>query len=255
MKRVIISFVFAGLVAHAQVPPPPVPGSDTGSRPRRTRMDASTRSNILAKAGGFIQCPNTESANFIIVNAQKQLPAQVASDAVGRLQRFLLFPFEVRQGDANTPPRTLAAKTLGDKKAAAVIVLCEAKEEPALLVAPEARWAIVNVEALAAGASKEVYAARVRKEIARAFGFIMGAAHSTLDGCVMKPVLKPEDLDKINVETVSPESLNKVMAQAKLLGIQPARMTTYRKAVEEGWAPMPTNAIQKAVWDEIKGKK
>jgi hypothetical protein len=39
------------------------------------------------------------------------------------------------------------------------------------------------------------------------------------------------------------------------MGIKPARMTTYRKACEEGWAPMPTNSVQKAIWDEVKVKK
>jgi len=253
MKMVMVFFMMACFVAHAQMPPPPpVPGASTGTTGFRGRPDASTRSNLIAKAGGLIQQANPDSASFIIVNAQSQLPSQVASDGAGRLQRFLLFPFEVRQGDENACPRALVAKTLMDKKAAAVIVLCQAKDEPALLVAPEARWAIINVEALEKGASKDVYAARVRKEIARAFGYLMGTAHSSFEGCVMKPVLKAEDLDVISVETISPESLNKVLAQAKLLGIQPARMVTYRKAVEEGWAPKPANAMQKAVWDELK---
>ena len=252
MKIIMSSLIIFCFIANAQIQPPPVPGANMGPRVKSSRIDANTRSNMIAKAGGMIQRPNTDSAQFVIVNAQRQLASQVASDAVGRLQRFLLFPFEVRQADASASPRELVAKTLADKKAAAVIVLCQAKEEPAILVAPEARWAIINVEALEKGASKEVHEARVRKEIARAFGYIMGTAHSSMDGCVMKPVLRVQDLDVINVETISPESLNKVLAQAKLLGIQPARMSTYRKAVEEGWAPMPTNAIQKAVWDELK---
>ena len=42
--------------------------------------------------------------------------------------------------------------------------------------------------------------------------------------------------------------------RAEKLGIKPARMTTYRKAVEEGWAPAPTNDFQKAIWEEAKKK-
>jgi hypothetical protein len=255
MKKKLVTVTFialsVGVFVNAQLPPPlPVPKSGVSGNPR-VKMDAATRSNLLAKAGGFIQKTNETSARIVVLNAQKVLPEQVAVDAVGRLQRFLLFPFEIRGVEATDQVRQMIAKTLEDKKTGVVIVLTEAQNDPALIVAPEARWAIVNVQALKTD-NQELYASRVRKEVARAFGYLMGSAHSMMDGCVMKPVLKAEDLDKITVETVSPESLNKVMVQAKLLGVEPARMATYRKAVEEGWAPKPTNAIQKAVWDELK---
>ena len=29
------------------------------------------------------------------------------------------------------------------------------------------------------------------------------------------------------------------------------RRTVYRKACEEGWAPQPTNDVQKAIWDKV----
>lgn len=32
-------------------------------------------------------------------------------------------------------------------------------------------------------------------------------------------------------------------------GIEPVRRTTYKVAVEEGWAPPPTNDFQRAIWD------
>ena len=34
-------------------------------------------------------------------------------------------------------------------------------------------------------------------------------------------------------------------------GITPWYQTTYHKAVEEGWAPAPTNEYQKAIWDKV----
>jgi hypothetical protein len=254
---IFITIVLFGQLIYSQMPPPPppAPGSSAPAyRQAKPKMDAATRSNLLAKAGGMIQQSNSGSTVVLVLNDQKTLPKQVAVDAVGRLQRFLLFPFDVKDAEQKGTPRELITQTLKDKKVGAVILLIEAKDEPALLVAPEARWAVVNVSALVAE-TQEVHATRVRKEIARAFGYLLGTAHSAMDGCVMKSVLKAEDLDQIRVETVSPESLNKVLAQAKLLGIQPARMVPYRKACEEGWAPMPTNAMQKAVWEEVKGKK
>ena len=53
---------------------------------------------------------------------------------------------------------------------------------------------------------------------------------------------------------MSPEPFNKIMTHAQKLGMQPQRMTTYRKAVEEGWAPAPTNDLQRTVWEEVKNQ-
>ena len=33
--------------------------------------------------------------------------------------------------------------------------------------------------------------------------------------------------------------------------MKPYRLTTYRKACEEGWANPPTNDVQKAIWDKV----
>ncbi len=44
------------------------------------------------------------------------------------------------------------------------------------------------------------------------------------------------------------------MRQLKYLadmGGKPQSRTTYRKACEEGWAPAPTNDVQKAIWDKV----
>ena len=35
------------------------------------------------------------------------------------------------------------------------------------------------------------------------------------------------------------------------LGVRPAIYDTYDRACQEGWAPAPTNDVQKAIWDEV----
>jgi hypothetical protein len=35
------------------------------------------------------------------------------------------------------------------------------------------------------------------------------------------------------------------------IGVTQPEFTTYRKACKEGWAPTPTNDVQKAIWDRI----
>ncbi len=49
-----------------------------------------------------------------------------------------------------------------------------------------------------------------------------------------------------------PQIMGTMLNQAKALDIPFARRTTYKQAVKEGWAPAPTNDIQRAVWDSVK---
>jgi hypothetical protein len=71
----------------------------------------------------------------------------------------------------------------------------------------------------------------------------------------MKPVFNLSDLDNLKCNMYSPEIQSKIAIQAPLLNLKPLLTTTYRKACEEGWAPMPTNSIQKAIWEDVKAKK
>ncbi len=51
---------------------------------------------------------------------------------------------------------------------------------------------------------------------------------------------------------LGPQIMGTMLNQAKAHGIPFARRTTYKQAVKEGWAPAPTNDIQRAVWDSVK---
>ncbi len=51
---------------------------------------------------------------------------------------------------------------------------------------------------------------------------------------------------------LEPQIMGTMLNQAKARGIPLTRRTTYKQAVKEGWAPAPTNDIQRAVWDEVK---
>ena len=42
-----------------------------------------------------------------------------------------------------------------------------------------------------------------------------------------------------------------MIMSATALGAYVKRRTSYQKACEEGWAPLPTNDVQKAIWDKV----
>ena len=221
----------------------------TAKAPRA--MDPAARSNMLARTGGMVKAP-AEGPSLLFLNTQ----TRVATDAIGAVTDQMVEMLRllvVLKAQSSDDPVAAALKALADKGTAAVVVIADSPGYPSLLVAPENRWALVNVAALGgAGVTAETLADRTQKEVWRAFGYLMGAANSNFEHCLLKPVLVPTDLDALKAKVVCPEPFNKIMTHAEKLGMKPQRMTTYRKAVEEGWAPVPANDFQKAIWKELK---
>jgi hypothetical protein len=234
----------------AQLAPNPA-ANTSNSRPAPRMMDSSTRSNFLARSGGFIPVPST-GPTLLFLNTQTRVAPAEVQETSEQIKKVLSLPIVFRNQPSSAPVAD-AVNALADTKTAAVIVIGDSAGYPSLLIAPENRWAFVNVAALnGPNVSAATLAERVQKEMWRAFGYLMGAAHSNFEPCLLKPVLAPDDLDALKPKTLCPEPFGKIMAQAKRLGLQPARMTTYRKAVEEGWAPEPTTDSQRAIWNELR---
>ena len=68
----------------------------------------------------------------------------------------------------------------------------------------------------------------------------------------MRDVTKPSDLDALSAESYGVETLNKLAQSMPLYGLKPYHRSTYRKACEEGWAPAPTNDVQRKIWNEVR---
>lgn len=216
-------------------------------------LNAAARSNMLAKTGGFIMKPAT-GPKVTFVNLQKRVPRAAFSSVEERWEQILRLPHQILERES-TDALKLAAEMAKNSKYAVVIVVADQPGLPSLLVAPEARWAVVNVAALEPDqASPAVLASRLRKEMSRAYGYTMGAINTSLPACVLKPIFGVQDLDAMKYEYVGVEASLKVLNQARKMGIESSSPTTYKKAVEEGWAPTPTNQWQRAVWETtIKG--
>jgi hypothetical protein len=231
--------------------PAAAPAAPAPPTPPRVARDPAARSNAYARTGGMVQAPAT-GPTVLFLNTQKRVPAATLQAAAADIQKFVHLPCSVADAAA-TEPAADAARALADKNNAAVVVVCEAAGQPSLLVAPENRWAVLNVAALAAGnAPAEKVGERVRKQMWRSFGYVMGAANSGFEHCLLKPVFSPADLDALDCQTICPEPIAKMFAQAQKIGVKPVRMVSYRKAAEEGWAPQPTNDVQRAIWKELR---
>lgn len=55
----------------------------------------------------------------------------------------------------------------------------------------------------------------------------------------------------IDGDKFGPHVMGTALARAKAMGIGQMRRTTYRSALNEGWAPPPTNDAQRAIWDKF----
>ena len=67
----------------------------------------------------------------------------------------------------------------------------------------------------------------------------------------MKPVISLADLDANPALVACPQVFANVMDVAEKFGLKAYRPTAYIRACMEGWAPAPTNDIQKAIWDKV----
>jgi hypothetical protein len=244
------------LTVAAQTATPPTPQTPAPKTAPRRATTPEMRAKILARTGGMLQS-KAEGPKLLFLNAQKRVPARAIDGPIEQIGKGLSLSAIRKDAPDTVDPIKGALAALQDKEGvAAVVVVADSEGYPSLLIAPEARWAMVNVAALG---GKDVSAAtladRTSKEVWRAFGYLMGAAHTSFEHCLLKTVLSPTDLDGFRVTTLCPEPFNNILAHAQALGMKPFRMTTYRKAVEEGWAPPPTNDFQKAIWEELRESK
>lgn len=217
------------------------------------KLDPEVRAKLLAKTGGMISAP-AEGPSILFLNTQTRVHASIAQEVADQITKTVRLSAKTQNIPSAEPVKS-ALGALRDNDIAVVIVIADLADYPSLLLAPENRWALVNVAALDdKTVSAELLAERTRKTLWRAFAYQMGAAHSSFEACLMKTVLQPQDLDHLSAKTLSPESFGKIIPHAQKLNMKPMRISTYRKAVEEGWAPAPTNDIQKAIWKELKGQ-
>lgn len=213
-------------------------------RPIAQKIDPEQLKRVqMRQFGGPIRDVREQKGKVVIVNAQSAADKGWFKEVCEYFDKMVKITVETAPGSFELP----SPKIAGD---ASVFVVDDPKL-PMSLVAPEAKWAMVNVAPLKTD-KEQFFRARVQKATVRGLAYVLGAADSqyplALTGCVTKP----EDLDAIVYATKLPiDTIGKIAKYAPNLGITPYRQTNYKTAVREGWAPQPTNEFQKAIWDSI----
>jgi len=242
MKKLmfVVTALCAGIVLAQVAPSSPA----SGKKPRLSLEERKARRDArIAAEGGLLQRPIVGKVIRVMTKTNKISVAEL-EEITKEITHLLGYAVECVDGDALTNKRT-----------GCLIVVNEQEKGPTLLVAPEEPWASVNVKNLMAdNPSPELLKTRIKKEIWRAFGYAMGAANSNMQPCLMRPIYGLKDLDAEKVAILCPEPLSGITMSANRLDIAQSRMCTYKHACEEGWAPAPTNEVQKAVAAAVKAE-
>ena len=210
----------------------------------------------LRKAGGMVS-RTTEGGKVVFVNGSG---LSAVSEIAANIQNSCGFPVStLPMEDGNGDALQIALKTVSDTDvSAAIVISASGIETPALIVCPEEGVATINVDSLFKNLPKDeadtVKRNRLMAEMWRAVAFVLGGYDSgTL--CAFSAITDSREIDNLPIKVFSPQILAKVVAGAERRGVARIETATYYDAVRRGWAPAPTNDIQKAIWDRVKAEK
>jgi len=244
MKHLVISILLVSAVAGFAVEVP----ANRRLTPEQQRERVAKMN--MKRYGGLLRKANSAHGRVLFLNAQGKVSRTDLQRALNVIEDRVRPIWTYKEaGMAKQADYAQIVKTNGCDLG---VMLVAAKDQPALLVAPESGWAAVNVSALDDGCDKETLARRTRIELLRAFGYIAGGTFLVRDPIVMQgDVITPKDLDRIPMEDYGVDAIGAFERNLPLRGVTPWFETTYKKACEAGWAPAPTNEYQKAIWDKV----
>ena len=217
---------------------------------QRAEYQAKAKARALVRLGGIVRDMSVQTGKMIVVNAQDAVPDSDFEKPITALAKFLRVKIDMVKGP--TPSLPFDSKTfLAGQNANAAVFVVASDTLPAFFVVPEDRWAVVNVSKL----GSDNLSVRAQKEVLRGFAFICGGAATSFRQTLVSPITSPADLDQVLDAQLPIDSLNAIAKYLPGIGMTPYREASYRQACRDGWAPPPTNDVQKAIWEKIRADK
>ena len=202
----------------------------------RVRRREVMRLNNLIKNGGEMPYPGTPVGTIRYVNLQKRVASDDLRRALGVFGVMMQYDVAIVDADCEA---TLKIKIVDDA------------DQPTLLVAPEERWAQINVAKLGDEKTKAPFlAARTRKEMIRAFAFLTAGSQSDLP--MFTPIRNPSDFDQFAEHGFPVDIIMRSKNYLSRLGVEPLERATYRSVLLDGFDVAPTNDYQKAIYEEVR---
>ena len=201
------------------------------------------RAIMEQKVGGFINRPGTPQGEIFYVNCQKIVPKEWIEESIRYFEQETKFKISYVEGVFDFP----VTKIYGN----ASLFIIDDKAMPPILVAPENSWAYLNIASLTEEKRPAFFEMRTKKQLSRVFALLCGASNSQYPRALTRGIIDKKELDKNPDIRLPVDVLSRFKTYMESLGVKPCISIPYRRAVEEGWAPQPTNEYQKAVWDKV----
>lgn len=199
-------------------------------------------------SGGIVEKPGAGSGTFLFVDSSQSLTESMFVRDFNMLNRTLKVSPKIVKGKHVTIETANATKT--ELNANAAVFVVDNETYPRLITASEEGWAIVNVGKLKEGEpSKELMEKRITVEVIRGLAQIFGSGNA---GMSMMSITTLKDIDNLEHPGFPPSAMKTCQMQMKKLGFEPKVLASYRVACKQGWAPPPTNDVQKAIWNEVR---
>ena len=216
-----------------------------GDKPRLSTIErkAKLESVVNQRVGGFLEKPGTAKGSIVYVNCQQKAPKTWIDESIAYFSEVTKFKVNYAEGTFDIK----APKFDGE----VAIFIIEDETLPPILVAPESKWALVNITPIAKEQRPIFFEQRTKKELSRAFAYLCGATGSKFERSLTRGITSQAELDKNYDYELPMDIVQRFWDYMKPLGVLPAQRATYLKACEEGWAPAPTNDVQKAIWEKV----
>jgi len=255
MRKINMTAMMSMAVAMAFISFSDVTGAEAGNGERRIKglkYDPVLHAQALAATGGWVYNESVARGTFVFVNMQKRVSPNVLVAVASMLKQKCMILVSVKELQSGTLTFSSADKLLAETGGKLAAFVIDDAALPALLVAPDSRWAIINIAPLASDSAKdEIVSNRLTKEMMRAFCMLFGVGNTMANRGPMQKISTLKDLDDILLKGLANESVSSVQRHAPNYGFSPIKRAFYRQAVQEGWAPAPTNDYQKAIWDKV----
>ena len=234
-----IAVAFAAQADTNAVSTQPAPKERLNTLERKAKFEAVVNQRV----GGFLEKPGTARGSVVYVNCQQKAPKSWIDESIAYFGEVTKFKVNYAEGtfDIKSP------KFDGE----VAIFIIEDETLPPILVAPENKWALVNITPIAKEQRPIFFEQRTKKELSRAFAYLCGATGSKYERSLTRGITSQAELDKNYDYELPMDIVQRFWDYMKPLGVLPAQRATYLKACEEGWAPAPTNDVQKAIWDKV----
>lgn len=213
----------------------------------------ATDKDPYAEYGGEISLWPKDPGLFLFVNAQTKLADEKLAKPIKKLADEFYIDIRAKNVPSETFDIRKSPAMLKSYGAKGGIWVVDDPLLPVSLAAIEDGWGILNVAPLLADAPADAKLdKRLVKIVNRLFGEIHGVSDPTMmPACVTKQAVGLAGVDELVCADYSPDADSKISGFLAKLGYKQRKYGTYQDACEEGWAPKPTNAVQKAIWDKV----